>query len=69
VSKGPWSAETRERRGCLPYVAPIVQHYGGKAEWQCAFYWRKKYIEEFGMWPERRHDHPETVEQTLARIK
>lgn len=30
---------------------------------------RKKYLEEVGGWPERRARHPESLEETLQRVK
>ena len=30
---------------------------------------RQQFLESSGMWPERRHDHSETLEQTLERVK
>ena len=30
---------------------------------------RNDYVETFGLWPERRHEHPESLERTPARVK
>lgn len=67
MSKGPWTEATRARRAHRVYVPPT--YYPTPSDYRTAFSYRTAYIEAHGMWPERRHDHPETLEQTLRRIK
>lgn len=69
MSRAPWTAETRARRAGRPYVPPIIQHFGSKTEYRNAFYRRNDHVENFGMWPERRETHPESLEQTLERVR
>ncbi len=69
MSKAPWTAETRARRGCAPYVPPIIQQCQSRSEYHAALTKRNRHVNEAGMWPERGKDFPESLEETLRRVK